>query len=201
MKTITKIAIITLTIGWFPFMWVCAFGVHQSDDVRIGIFMSGLFICLVGTMISLAGVFGNNSFWLSLKGLDEKVKSYDDAKKAYQLAEKRLITTALELERDKAKYQNTKEDDTIIHLETCVWQKDIKKRTVKTVYEISSERDYGNSRRYKHPETQEEAIDIAIKKTTDCGEYNDYHNSQSEVITKVTTIREIVRIIKPEEKI
>lgn len=201
MKTITRIAIITLTIGWFPFMWVCAFGVHQSDDVRIGIFMSGLFICLSASMISLAGVFGNNAFWLSLKGLDEKVKAYDDAKKVYQLAEKRLITTALELERDKAKYQNTSEDDTIIHLKTCVWNKDIKKRTVNTVYEISTEKDYGNSRSSELPENEEEAIKIATKKRTDCGNYNDYHNSQSEVITKITTIREIVRIITPEEKI
>ena len=201
MKTITKISIIIVTLGWFPFMWLCLFGFKQPAETRMIITMIGLITCLFGSLMSLLGGIGNNSFWLSLKQLEEKIKAYDDAKKAYQLAEKRLINTTLELERDKSKYQDTKEDDTIIHLETCVWNKDIKKRTINTVYEISSERDYGNSMRFERPKTEEEAIRIASTKITQCGEYNDYHNSKTEVITKVTTIREIVRIIKPEEKI
>lgn len=201
MKTITKIAIITVTIGWFPFMWLCIYGFKQPAETRIIITMIGLFTCLFGSMISLLGVFGNNSFWLSIKDLDKKREDFITAKKNYELAEKRLTKATLDLEIDKSKYQDTKEDDTIIHLKTCVWNKDIKKRTVNTVYEISNERDYGNSRRFEHPETIEEAIKIASTKRTECGEHNDYHNSQSEVITKVTTIREIVKIIKPEEKI
>lgn len=213
MKTITKISMIVITLGWFPFMWICLYGFKQSPETRMIIFMSGLFICLTGALFSLLGLIGNNSFWLTLKGLDDKIKAYVDAKKAYELAEKRLINSSLELEIEKAKYTKlinddkytvsniqTEEDNTIIHLKTCVWKQDIKKRTIDMFYEISDERDYGNSRRYEHYKTEEEAIKIASMKSNKGNEYDIYWNNQSEVITKVTTIREIVRIIKPEEK-
>lgn len=111
MRKITKISIILITLGWFPFMWLCAFGLHQSDDVKIAISMSGLFICLFASMISLLGAFGNNAFWSSLKDLDDKIKAYVDAKKAYELAEKRLINTTLELEREKSKYKELINDE------------------------------------------------------------------------------------------
>lgn len=81
MKTITKISMIIITLGWFPFMWFCLYGFKQSPETRLFIFFSGFFICLIGTLFSLLGFIGNNAFWLTLKGLDDKIKSYVDAKK------------------------------------------------------------------------------------------------------------------------
>lgn len=88
-----------------------------------------------------------------------------------------------------------------VYLEQCAWNKNPKVKKVDICYEISTEKEYGNSRRNEKPDNIEEAIKLAITKRNKGDEYDTYHNSQNEVITKVTTIREIVKLIKAEEKI
>lgn len=93
-----------------------------------------------------------------------------------------------------------KKSSEIVRLETCVWNKDQHKKVQHTYYAIQTEKDYGNSRR---PDTFENivlAIQAASTKRNKGDEYDVYHNGQTEIITKVTTIKEIVAIVKPEEK-
>lgn len=99
--------------------------------------------------------------------------------------------------------QNTAEKITTetVFLADCAWNKNPQVKTEFTRFEISGSHGYGNGR---HPETFKnlgDAIEFAkTKKAFPNSEHNDYWNNQSEVITKVTVITEIVRIVRPEEK-
>ena len=88
----------------------------------------------------------------------------------------------------------------IIHLEDCVWNKDRNRIENNVHYTISTARDYGNSTHSEMPDNLSEAVAIAKIKRKKGDEYDEYWNKQTEVITKITTIREIIRIVKPEEK-
>jgi hypothetical protein len=129
LQKLTKIVFYLSLMGWFPFMWSCAYGWNQSPDIRVAISMSGLFICLSASMISLAGVFGNNAFWLSLKDLDKKREDFVSAKKNYELAEKRLTKSTLELEYIKEKYNKISEDEILQIIKQESERADIRKHT------------------------------------------------------------------------
>ena len=88
----------------------------------------------------------------------------------------------------------------IVHLEDCVWNKDRNRIEKNVHYTISTARDYGNSTHSEMPDNLGKAIEIAKTKRKKGDEYDEYWNKQTEVITKVTIIKEIVRIVKPEEK-
>lgn len=91
----------------------------------------------------------------------------------------------------------------VIKLQDCVWGTDhptVKKRQH---YEVASAKGFGNSR---HSETFSElnpAIEFAKNYHNNLpadSEYVSYWFSQSEVITRVTTITEIVRVVSPFDK-
>lgn len=84
----------------------------------------------------------------------------------------------------------------------CVWESGrvTKVKTVDIEFQISTTRDYGNSRRVDTFDNIDDAVDCATTKRNKGDEYDDYHNKQNEVITKVTTIKEIVKVILANEK-
>lgn len=88
-----------------------------------------------------------------------------------------------------------------------MWSKppEILKQT--THYEIATSHGYDNSRRMETYSKLEDAISNAKQKYNlenhpkMWKEHFEYHNSKNEIITKVTTIKEIMAVVRAEEKI
>lgn len=95
----------------------------------------------------------------------------------------------------------TKESKEKVIIPNWSWGTETPVITEDVTFEIAPSNDYGNGR---HPETfsnQNEAVEFAeTKKVMPDKKHEEYWNSKHEVITKVTTIREIVRIVVPSEK-
>ena len=97
MKTIYKISHILLSIGWFAFMFLCAYGMRLDNTQRLIIFMVGLFVCFLGA-VSFLSCLQHKGFWLNNKELDEEIEKTRKARDNYLNAEKCLINKILESE-------------------------------------------------------------------------------------------------------
>jgi len=88
----------------------------------------------------------------------------------------------------------------MVILENHAWSKDCPKKKQATHYEVATEKGYANSR---HPEiyyNYVSAFQFASSKRNKNDGHDEYWNNQREVITKVTTVKEIVAIVKSEDK-
>ena len=68
-------------------------------------------------------------------------------------------------------------------------------------FEVSGSIDYSNSKHSGVYNSQDEAENEWNKKRSKNDSYDDYWNNQDEIITKVTIITEIVKVIKSEDKV
>ena len=84
MKKIQVIALITLILGWFPFMWVCLYGMHHKDLALIIIF-SGFSICIISALI-LVSLFSNKALWVNNEEFDKEKEKFVLARKKYEQA-------------------------------------------------------------------------------------------------------------------
>ena len=84
-KTHTKIAIWVLMIGWFPMMFICAWGVHLEPTARMLIFFSSFIICGAAGMSMIVRI-GNPAFWRSFEDIEELRNDYRIFKAKYQKA-------------------------------------------------------------------------------------------------------------------
>ena len=84
-KTHAKIAIYILMIGWFPMLFVCAFGIYMEPMLRTIIALSSLVICGVAS-ISMIMVIGNPAFWKTFQEIEELKEDYRVFKAKYQKA-------------------------------------------------------------------------------------------------------------------
>lgn len=96
---------------------------------------------------------------------------------------------------------------TAFTIEGCVWGNLFKTKTVNESWEISGSHDYTNGcHGGTRPTDLNEAIRMATKLHTVenspqmSDENRKYWNDQSEVITKVTTIREVVNVVESHRK-
>lgn len=88
-----------------------------------------------------------------------------------------------------------------IYVPDCAWDKNPLIHREYTHYEISSSHGYGNSRHSKTFDNLEDAVKFAKNKFhLPESEHAEYWDKQDEIITKVTTISEIVRVVKSAEK-
>lgn len=85
-------------------------------------------------------------------------------------------------------------------LPDCTWGKTHAVTTVSQHLECASSKDYTNGRHTNCPQELDVAIKHYSKKFDGDPEYAEYWDNQSKVLTKVTTIREVVAIIRPEDK-
>ena len=80
-KTWLIISFYTILFGWFPFMWVCGWGLWQSAEIRITIMMIGLFLCAFGSMMILP-IIKNSDLFKSIEELEnERVKYFETRKR------------------------------------------------------------------------------------------------------------------------
>lgn len=83
----------------------------------------------------------------------------------------------------------------------CSWNKTPSMTTLSKHLECSTSHNFGNGRHVDCPQNIDDVIEHFSKKRNKGDEHDSYWNAQSEIITKVTTIKEVVAIIKPEDKV
>ena len=84
MKKLQIIALFTLTVGWFPFMWIAVWG-SSNRDYAVWILFLGLFLCIPSALI-LAQVLTQKALWLNQEEFDKEVQNFRDAKAKYEKA-------------------------------------------------------------------------------------------------------------------
>lgn len=95
MKTTFKIVFYTTWLGWFPYLWLVAFGWNSASHIRAIIFCIGFIICAGGLLTSMFFV-GNKAFWMSLEELEDYKEKHRESIKAYNEAKDKLITKLTE---------------------------------------------------------------------------------------------------------
>lgn len=84
LKFWTKLSFYLIFLGWFPFMWVCAWGMWQVDYVRIIIVLSGLLLCLCGGVLMTSLLHDDFLFKSAEELLEEKQKYINATKRLNQ---------------------------------------------------------------------------------------------------------------------
>jgi hypothetical protein len=79
-KTWLIVSFYSIVFGWFPFMWVCAWGIWQTAEIRVAIMMIGLLLCLFGLMLILP-IIRNSDLFKSIEELEEERMKYHEARK------------------------------------------------------------------------------------------------------------------------
>lgn len=94
----------------------------------------------------------------------------------------------------------TFKSDEKFNIPDCSWEKDHPITNVSQHLECASSISYSTSTHSECPQKLEDAVNHFSKKRKKGDEYDEYWNKQSEIITKITTIREVLVIIRPEDK-
>ena len=89
MKKLQIIALFTLTVGWFPFMWIAVWG-SWNRDYAVWILFLGLFLCISSALI-LAQVLTQKTLWLNQEELDKEIEKFINAKAKYEKATLELV--------------------------------------------------------------------------------------------------------------
>jgi hypothetical protein len=89
MKKLQIIALFTLTIGWFPFMWIAIWG-SWNRDYGVWILCLGLILCISSALI-LANLLTQKALWLNQEEFDKEVQKFRDAKTKYEKATLELV--------------------------------------------------------------------------------------------------------------
>jgi len=85
MKKTFKISFITLLLGWFPFMFLCLFGMRLDSDYRLLIVLLGFLICCISAML-FAFFINDRGFWLRKDILDKEISALREAKNNMKMA-------------------------------------------------------------------------------------------------------------------
>jgi hypothetical protein len=79
-KTWLIISFYSILFGWFPFMWLCAWGTWQSPEIRIAVILVGLFLCASGSMLILP-IIKHSDLFKSIEELENERMKYFEARK------------------------------------------------------------------------------------------------------------------------
>jgi len=91
-------------------------------------------------------------------------------------------------------------DETII-LKNWAWGYETPIKKTSEHFEVSTSNDFGNSKHCENFKSIDEAVDMYGKKRNKGDRYDDYWNGEDEIVTKVTIITEIVKIIHSKDKV
>ena len=89
MKKLQIIALFTLTIGWFPFMWIAVWG-SWNREYAVWILCLGIILCISSALI-LAQVLTQKALWLNQEELDKEIEKFRNAKAKYEKATLELV--------------------------------------------------------------------------------------------------------------
>ena len=79
-KIWTKISFYTLLFGWFPFMWICGWGLWQTAVIRVAVMIIGLLLCMFASMMILP-LLKDEDLFKSIDELEEERIKYLEARK------------------------------------------------------------------------------------------------------------------------
>lgn len=100
---------------------------------------------------------------------------------------------------DSVLKESFKSEETF-ELTDCSWGHTQPLTTIKHHLEAASSHGYTNSKHASCPQDLNEAIEKFSKKFEGIKQYAEYWDNQSEIITKVTTIEEVIVVVSPEDK-
>ena len=89
MRRLQIIALFTLTIGWFPFMWIAVWG-SWHRDYAMWVLILGFLLCLISGMI-VGGLLSKKALWLNQEEYEKEVQKFRDAKEKYEKATLELV--------------------------------------------------------------------------------------------------------------
>ena len=89
MKKLQIIALFTLTIGWFPFMWIAVWG-SWNREYATWILCLGIILCISSALI-LTQVLTQKALWLNQEELDKEIEKFRNAKAKYEKATLELV--------------------------------------------------------------------------------------------------------------
>ena len=89
MKKLQIIALFTITIGWFPFMWIAVWG-SWNRDYAVWVLVLGIILCMPSALI-LGQLFTQKALWLNQEKLDKEVEKFRDAHAKYEKATLELV--------------------------------------------------------------------------------------------------------------
>ena len=89
MKKLQIIALFTLTIGWFPFMWIAIWG-SWHREYAVWILGLGIILCISSALI-LTQVLTQKALWLNQEELDKEIEKFRNAKAKYEKATLELV--------------------------------------------------------------------------------------------------------------
>jgi len=98
MSKISKIALLVLTIGWFPFMFIAAWGCRYSEDINVIIAIIGFIVCSISSMVLLYTLI-NPGLWSKNEEYQKNLDDYRIAKAKYDKASF-LFVSKLKVEED-----------------------------------------------------------------------------------------------------
>jgi hypothetical protein len=89
MRTKVKVSIIVLTIGWFPFMFLCIWGSKNPLVSIISMFI-GVIVCLC-TSIILNTYLRDEPYWRSMYEIEKLREKYERAVDYYIETRNKLL--------------------------------------------------------------------------------------------------------------
>jgi hypothetical protein len=95
----------------------------------------------------------------------------------------------------------TMKSEETIEIKDCAWGTTAPIKVITEHYEVAGSHSFGNGRHIETFESVESAEEMYGKKRRKNDNSDDYWNDQDEIITKVTVITQIVKVIKSEDKI
>ena len=84
-KTMMKISHWVSLMGWFPFMFLCAYGSRLTTGPMLVILFLGLVLCICGPVLSMYYT-SNPVFWKRYEEIEELKQDYRTFKAKYQKA-------------------------------------------------------------------------------------------------------------------
>lgn len=84
-KTMMRISHWISFVGWFPFMFLCAYGSRLSTGPMLTILFLGLALCIIGPVLSMYYT-SNPVFWKRYEEIEELKQDYRIFKAKYQKA-------------------------------------------------------------------------------------------------------------------
>ena len=95
-----------MEFGWFPLLFICAWGTHLDPMVNLILFGVTFIVCF-SSGLYCTGFMRDDQYWKTQKRLEEAIKENQESKRNYDEAIKKLTETITGFREQT----NTEEDE------------------------------------------------------------------------------------------
>ena len=80
LQKLTKVFFYLSLLGWFPFMWLVMIFADSTPELRMGLFMVGLFICVISG-VAMTTILSQVDLFKSAEEYNEEKYKFIEARK------------------------------------------------------------------------------------------------------------------------